>query len=304
MARIWLAILIASFGWGTGGVATRAAFNQGASPVTVAVYRGAFATVAVLVFLVIQRRGIIPRSMAALRVGLMMGITNMAVPFVLANIALQYASAGFVGLMTALIPILTAVMAHFLLEGERLSGMRVAGLVVALAGVATLMLSGDSGLAEGGRPLYAGILGLISVLAISYGGVYAKRFAGQYRNLDASGIHFLSGTLVIAVIWLFGDGLPRAESLRALSLMAYLGLVSTFAAFALYYWLLQRVSATYASLTGYVVPVFAIVSGIVLLDERLQPGIVLGGSLILLGVIITDRSYRRPGRLRTPSATG
>jgi drug/metabolite transporter (DMT)-like permease len=233
-----------------------------------------------------------------------MGITNMAVPFVLANIALQYASAGFVGLMTALIPILTAVMAHFLLQGERLTGMRVVGLVVALAGVAALMLSGDSGLAEGGRPVYAGILGLVSVLAISYGGVYAKRFAGQYRNLDASGIHFLSGTIVIAVIWLVGDGLPKAESLRALSLMAYLGLVSTFAAFALYYWLLQRVSATYASLTGYVVPVFAIVSGIVLLDERLQPGIVLGGALILIGVIITDRSYRRPGRLRTPSATG
>jgi drug/metabolite transporter (DMT)-like permease len=42
----------------------------------------------------------------------------------------------------------------------------------------------------------------------------------------------------------------------------------------------------------------------VLLDERLQPGIILGGSLILVGVIITDRSYRRPGRLRTPSATG
>jgi drug/metabolite transporter (DMT)-like permease len=304
MARIWLAILIASFGWGTGGVATRASLNAGASPVTVAVYRGAIATVAVLVFLVIQRRGIIPRSGAALRVGFTMGITNMAVPFVLSNIALQYASAGFVGLMTALIPILTAVMAHFLLEGDRLTGVRVVGLVVALAGVATLMLSGDSGLAEGGRPVYAGILGLISVLAISYGGVYAKRFAGQYRALDASGIHFLSGTIVIAVIWLVGEGLPKAETLRALSLMAYLGLVSTFAAFALYYWMLQRVSATYASLTGYVVPVFAIVSGILLLDERLQPGIVVGGALILVGVIITDRSYRRPGRLRTPSATG
>ena len=225
-----------------------------------------------------------------------MGISNLALPFVLSNIALQYASAGFLGLMIALIPLMTAVMAHLLLPAERLTPVRFLGLVVGLSGVAMLLLSGDSGLAEGGRPLLAGILGLIAVLAISYGGVYAKRYAGKYRTLDVTGVHFVSGSVVIVVAMFIVEGAPVVETAAAWSLLTYMALVSTFMPFALFYWLLRQVSATYASMVGYVVPVIAIVAGVILLDERLQPGIVLGGLLIFIGVLITDQSYRIDGR--------
>ncbi len=53
-------------------------------------------------------------------------------------------------------------------------------------------------------------------------------------------------------------------------------------------------TATYASLAGYVVPVIAIVAGVVFLGEELQPGIVLGGLLIFIGVLVTDRAERLP----------
>jgi len=299
MGRIWIGILVAGLGWGTGGVATRATLDQGTSPMAIAVYRGLIATVAVVVFLAIQRRGI-PRTTVAWKVGLVMGLSNLALPFVLSNIALQYASAGFLGLMMALIPIFTAVIAHFALVGERLTLLRFAGLSIALAGVAALLVSGDSGLPTGGRPVFAGVLGLISVIAIAYGGVYAKRYAGQYRPMDVSGVHFLSGTLSIFAVSLVVEGWPGGETAVALSLIAYLGVMCTFMPFVIFYWLLKKVSATYASMVGYVVPLIAIVAGITLLDERLQPGIIVGGLLILAGVTVTDRSYRLEGRQTTP----
>lgn len=291
MYRVWATIVLASFGWGTSGVATRAALGEGAGPYAIATYRGLIAAAAVIVFVVVRRGGL-PRTAVAWKVGLTMGVSNLAVPFILTNVALQYVSAGFIGLMMALIPIMTALMAHFLLTSERLSTRRVLGLVVALSGVAALFASGDSGLVEGGRPLFAGMLSLAAVLAISYGGVYAKRYAGRYSTLDVSGVHFLSGSVVIIVAMLIAEGSPGGATAAAWGLLVYMGVLCTFMPFALFYWLLRRVSATYAAMVGYVVPLVAVVAGIVFLDERLQPGIVLGGLLIFAGVVMTDRSYR------------
>ena len=64
--------------------------------------------------------------------------------------------------------------------------------------------------------------------------------------------------------------------------------------FLLFYWLLRHVSSTKASLVGYVIPLIAVVAGVVLLDEQLQPGILIGGSLILVGIVLTNQAERRP----------
>jgi drug/metabolite transporter (DMT)-like permease len=53
------------------------------------------------------------------------------------------------------------------------------------------------------------------------------------------------------------------------------------------------VSATKSSLVGYVVPLIALVSGIVLLDERLQSGIAVGGALIIIGVVLTNNAEQK-----------
>ena len=297
MQRVWLAIVVASLGWGTAGVATRAALSEGVTPYWLAAYRSAFAIAAVVIFLLVLRRGL-SKSAPAWKVGIAMGISNLAAPFIFGTLALQHAGAGFLGLMTALIPLITAALAHFTLRDERLSVAKTVGLLVGLSGVAVLLLSGDTGLAEGGRPVVAGLFGLGAVLAISAGSIYAKHYSGQYETLDVTGIHFASGTAIIAIITIVAEGGPPAVTARAWWLLAYLALASTFLPIALYYWLLRKVTATYAALAGYVVPVIAITAGVVLLDEQLQSGIIFGGVLILIGVLITDRAERRP-RIRS-----
>jgi drug/metabolite transporter (DMT)-like permease len=223
-----------------------------------------------------------------------MGLSNLAAPFIFSNLALQYAGAGFLGLMTALIPLITAGLAHFTLPGERLSVAKTVGLVLGLGGVAVLFMSGDSGLAEGGRPIIAGFLGMGAVVSISAGSIYAKRYAGHYEPIDITGVHFATGTVIIALITLVVEGGPAEATGTAWLLLVYMALASTVLPMVLYYWLLEHVTATYASLAGYVIPVIAITAGVVLLDEQLQSGIVLGGLLILVGVLITDRAERRP----------
>jgi drug/metabolite transporter (DMT)-like permease len=302
MQRIWLAIIVASLGWGTAGAATRGVLNEDVTPYRLAAYRASLAVIVVVVFLVATRRRM-PRDAVTWKVGFVMGTSNLAVPFITSTIALQYAGAGFLGLMTALIPLVTAAVAHFLPLDERLTLVKIAGLLIGFCGVAVLLLSGDSGLAEGGRPLVAGLLGLVAVTSISVGSLYAKYRAGEYDALDVTGLQHAIGAIVIAIAMLLVEGGPRMETGRAWVLLGYMAVFSSFVPMMLYYWLLRRVTATYASLAGYVIPIIAIVAGIVFLGEQLQAGIVLGGLLILIGVIVTDRSERHPAAPRTPVTT-
>lgn len=291
MRAVWLSILLAALGWGTSSVAVRGALGEGMGPYAIATYRSLIGAVAVVGFLVAMRRGL-PRGSASWKTGLVQGLTNLALPYILLNVALQHASAGFVGLLVALVPMLTAVLAHFMLPSERLNLVKVLGLAVAAGGVGVLLLSGDSGLAEGGRPALALLLGFIGAASIAFGGTYAKIHAGEYTPLHVTGIHFVLGAAVILIAGLAVEGPTAPGTIEAWSLMAYLGLFGQFMPFVLFYRLLQKVSATYASMVGYVVPLIAVTTGVIVLDERLQAGIILGGLLILAGVLITDRSER------------
>ena len=126
----------------------RAAFDEGVPPIAMVALRAVIATIAIFAFLLFARGGV-PRGREEWKMGLVMSLFNLTLPFVLFTIGYQYASAGFMGLLAALLPISTAIFAHFLIPDDPLYSGKVAGLVVAFAGVVFLSLTGDSGLAEG-----------------------------------------------------------------------------------------------------------------------------------------------------------
>jgi drug/metabolite transporter (DMT)-like permease len=294
--KVWAAILVASVAWGTTGVATRALLISGVGEIALVAVRSTLAAVLVAAYLVVRRGGV-GKSPDAWRTGAVLGVTNLAAPFILLTYAYAYAGAGFVGLLVALIPLATAVMAHFFLPEERMHLAKAVGLVTALAGVALLLLSGDSGLETGGRPLLAFVLALAGVLSISSASIYAKQRAHAYDTVEITATQFIAGAVILSVAMLLVEGVPGGFSGWEWTLLIYLTIGGSIIPFLAYFWLLRHVSATKASLIGYVVPLVALVGGIVLIDEKLQFGIGAGGLLILAGVILTDRSERVRGRL-------
>lgn len=290
--RIWLAIFVASLAWGTNGVATRAALNDGVPPIGMVAIRVVLATLILFVLLRLRGRDA-PHDLATWRTGLVQGVFQLSVPFVLFTLAYENASAGFIGVLVALIPLGTAIVAHFMLPDEPMHAAKAVGLSVAFAGVAFLLLSGDSGLAEGGKPLVAAGLSLAAVVSISYAGVYAKGHADRFDPMELTFMQFAIGIVLIGVTMFVVEGLPGSISTWGWLLIIYMTVVGSVTPFLLFFWLLQHVSATKASLVGYVVPLISLTAGIILLDEKLQIGIGVGGLLILAGVVLTDRSERR-----------
>lgn len=245
-----------------------------------------------------------PGDKAAWRLGAVMAVTNLAVPFVLFTLAYQNASAGFVGILVALVPLATAVFAHFLLPDEPLYLAKFGGLLVAFGGVGFLLLSGDSGLGESGRPLLAAVLALGAVASIGHASVYAKRRTAASDPLELTGMQFAIGSVAIAGVMLVFEGWPEAVSAWGWTLIVYMTVAGSVMPFLLFYWLLRHVTATTASLIGYIVPLVALTSGILVADERLEFGIALGGALVLTGVILTDWTERRRRHLAPTRVTG
>jgi len=286
----WAVLLVAAIGWGTGGIAVRAAFGEGIGPWTLVALRVAIASVLVLALLAMK--GLRVPDRLTMKVGIVMAITNLLIPYVLFTFAYNEASAGFVGLFAALIPLATAIYANFMLDNERLTRGKGAGLFIGFSGVAALLISGDSGLGAEGRPLVAALLALISVVAIGYAGAYAKRYAGQYDPIEITGIQFGLSALVLIPAMLIFEGLPTSLTAPGWGLILYMAIASTFLPFYLYYRLLETMPATTVSLVGYLVPLVSLIGGVLLLGEQIEAGILIGGSLIFTGMVITDRAGR------------
>ncbi len=293
--KIWAALVIASFGWGTAAIATRSAFGQGAEPLTVAAMRTVLGCAAVLAYLLISRRRFPPP--AAWRLGLVLGTLNMAIPYACFTLAVQHISAGFVGLVISTVPIATAAFAHVMLPDEPLHRGKLVGLAVSFVGVAILLMSGDSGLGDEGNPLLGTALTLVAVATSAFAAAFARRHAPHFTALDLAGTQFGVAAVILITLMIGIEGSPFGMSAGGWALMGYLGIVSTFTPFVLFFWLLQRVSATEVSLAGYLVPVIALIGGVLLLGEVVTLAIGGGGALVLIGVILTERSegIRRGG---------
>ena len=296
--RIWVIIGIISLSWGTAPIAGRIGIGEGIGPSTMAA--GGSLVAAASVWLMIgfmRRRNLV--GPAELRIGLVLALLAVLLPQQARYVALANASAGFVTLVNSLIPLGTAVVAHFMLAEERLNRGTTFGLLLGLLGIAALILIGDSGITDGGNPTVGGVMALASVVCISFAGVYAKRYAGKYSVLGVTGVQLAVGSVAQWAVALALDGVPFGHSTTGLLAILYTGTIGMFLPLSLYYFLIRHVPVVFSSVISYLIPLVAVTAGVLILDERVQPGILLGGVLVLSGVVVTDlvriREARRQG---------
>lgn len=289
--RVAAAIIAASLGWGLAGVGVRAVFMDGATTFTVIVVRTTIATLAVLGYASVTRT---PVSATAWRHGTAIGIFRIALAPSFFIASLNFISAGFEGLVITLIPIVTAALGHAFL-GERLTSIQRAGLALGLLGSTLLIVSGETGIADGsGNTLIGGALALGGVIFGSVSGILSRRFAPQHDTPSLAVPMFVSGTIGVAVIGLLvGDIAPSSLTERSWLILAALGIASTLLPFVATLYASRHTSAATVSLTGYLAPIVGVVGGAALLDEVITPSIVVGGALALLGVVLVGRKRVR-----------
>jgi drug/metabolite transporter (DMT)-like permease len=244
---------------------------------------------AILWVVLLAARQAMPRSRRLWAAFAVMGLLNGAVPYSLIFWSEQYISSGLASLLQATMPLFTVLMGHFLLRDERLTAGRVAGVVLGFVGVGLLMLPD---LRQGA---HANLLGQLAMVAssVSYAGaaLFARsRLRGQPALVSTTGQLTMGAIWIVPLSLLVGGlqlkGLP---SLPALASWLGLTILGTVIAYVIYFRLIERTSAAFTSTVTYIIPVFGLILGALVLNEPLSLTLLVSLGLILAGVLLVRR---------------
>ncbi len=206
----------------------------------------------------------------------------------------QYIPSGWISVLFGLTPIMTGIMARRFLGEQALSGVRLVGVFLGMAGLIVVFW----GSLHFSPNAWFGVVALlVSVTLHSISTVWTKAIGWQ-----GHGVEITAGALIVAVPlylmswWLFGDQWPEAIPLKAALSILYLGSVATVLGFGAFYYVLRHVDATRVALLTLVTPIIALWLGRWLNDEKLTWMVITGTLLILTGLILYELGERRSKR--------
>ena len=221
-----------------------------------------------------------------------LGVHNTAMPFFLLTWATLFLSAGIGGILNATAPIFAAVVAWAWL-GEKLSISRIAGLLVGTIGV-WLLVRDKIGVSMGDTTL-AVIAALGASFLYGVGGNFTRRYASHVKPLAVATGSQVGAALVLLPIAIV-TWPDTAISPGAWVAAVLMGLFSTALAYILYFRLIANVGPTKAITVTYLIPLFAMLLGAVVIDEPVTGAMIIGCAVILLGTALAT------GMLRLPTA--
>ena len=284
-AADWLMLIALSVLWGGSFYFAKIAVLE-IPPLTLALARVAIAG-AVLAVLVRPLGGDFPRDRRTWGMFAVLAAINNAIPFTLIFWGQQYIPVGLASILNATSPLFTVVVAHFATADDRLTATRAFGLAAGFAGVVVLI--GPDLLGELGQHVMAQLALLGAALSYALGAIYARQLRG-HKPVTIAGGQLLMAALCLAPLALFIDRPWTLEpvSKAAISATVALAVFSTALAYLLFFRILSRAGATNALLVTFLVPVSAILLGLVLLEESLEPRQLAGMAAIALGLAAID----------------
>jgi drug/metabolite transporter (DMT)-like permease len=261
------------------------------SPTVLMLFRAASGFAALAAFMLITRRPllgkdwrrrIIPYSVLA--------VTSGVIPWIAIAVGEQTISSGLASILNATTPLWAAVLVIWVIPNDRPSPLNYVGVLIGLAGVVILVLPDVT--AKGFAGSVAGTLAVL-IASISYaaGALYQRKRLRGFSVYEVS-VGQLAVTTLLAIP-IAAPSLPSLHlALPSMAAVIGLGVGGSGLAYLLYYYINNTLGAVQATGVTVLVPMTAVLWGVVLLGESLSLPIVIGMVVILAGIVLTN--VRRP----------
>jgi drug/metabolite transporter (DMT)-like permease len=223
-----------------------------------------------------------------------MGAATSVIPFLLIAWGQSHVPSGLASIFIASTPLFAVVAAHFMTADEKMTPARVAGVVVGFAGVVVLIgpdFPEGGLLGEVGTHVLAQFALVGGAVFYALSGIYGRRFARDgYSPLVAALGQLTAATVLLTplTLWIDRPWTLPVPSLGAMLAVFGVALLSTAFASLLYFRILATAGATNLLLVNFLVPVSAVLLGVVFLDEMLTLGQAAGMGLIFAGLALRD----------------
>ncbi|HUO29559.1 MAG TPA: DMT family transporter [Bryobacteraceae bacterium] len=218
----------------------------------------------------------------------MLGLLGVTLNQVFFMIGLSLTSLAHAALINGLTPILVLLLAY--LRGlERMTTRKVAGMIVALAGVALLKALEP---ASGGQATWSGdSFILCGALCFALFTVFGKETAKRYDSITLNTVAYVAGAIALSPITVWQAGRHPLATISAGAWMAvlYMAMFSSVVAYLIYYYALTRIAASRVAAFSYLQPVFALGLGAAILNESIGAPEIGSGLVILTGVYLAER---------------
>lgn len=284
-ANAWLMLIGLGLLWGGSFFFAGVAVKH-VPPFTLAFLRFALAALALHIFIA-GRYGIYGVLRARWRSFLILGLFNNALPHSMIFLGQTEIGAGLASILNATTPIWTVIVAHLMTEDEKLTGRKILGALIGLAG--TVVLFSPQLSVKSGVPLWAMALPLVAAISYGFAAVWGRQFRDVAPPVTAAG-QLTASTLIILPVVLFHDvtGSLPIPPIDAIGAVLALALLSTALAYIVFFRLIAVAGATNASLVTLMVPPSAILLSTLFLGERVGSEDWLGLALIMLGLVVLD----------------
>lgn len=212
-----------------------------------------------------------------------MGSLNNVIPFLGITYAQESITASLASLFNATTPIFTVLLAHLLTNDEKVSTLKVIGILVGFVGMIILLLSKGFGNFES-----AGVFALLAAISYAFAGVFGKKLKQYNPLLNVFGM--LSSSSIIMYCFFFSSiNSLEIDSFYKFKDLILLAIVSTSIAYLIYFRLLFSVGAVKLLLVTYLIPISASLLGIFLLNEKFTTNMLLGIGIIFASLWLINK---------------
>jgi drug/metabolite transporter (DMT)-like permease len=286
----WLLFIALSFMWGSSYLFIKIGVNAGLEPFTLIMLRLLFGAL-LIGSVVLWTRERLPRGIGSYVKLTIMAFFGIALPFYLITWAenLPEIDSALASVLTAPTPLFVVPFAAVLLADERISINKFLGIVVGLAGVA-ILVGFDP--AQIGRGELIGELALIGAcVSYAFGGVFARKYLTGYRPMIPAFFEVgIALAMASVVAFLFENPIARVTSmaLDAWFAVIWLGIMGSGLAFLVFFRLVKNWGATRTAMVAYVMPIWGIILGAVVLSEAIGLDRLSGTALVIAGIALVN----------------
>jgi drug/metabolite transporter (DMT)-like permease len=287
--RVLLAYIGACLIWGSTWMMIKIGL-RGAPPLTSIAVRMTIASLIVAVLLRIMRIPL-PRDRRFLRVGVFLGFFQVILPYVFVYYGEQRIPSGLAAVLYSTFPLLVAVLAYFWLHNP-LTVRKLAGVFAGIIGVAVIF---SDNLRLGRAEAAGTLMVMASVSASVVGSVGTKKWAHGYHPIALLLIPFVTAAIVTAIMALCVEWpLDLHYNGTTWATIVYLAAAGSVSAFAMFFYVMQRLDVTVVSYQTFVIPIIAVLLGATFLGETISARVAMGAVLILAGISLA--TFVRPRR--------
>ena len=218
-----------------------------------------------------------------------MAMLNNVIPFSMIVWGQEQVASGVAAILNASTPLFGVVVAHSLTTDEKMTPARVLGVIIGFSGV--IVMIGASAFQSLGLDLLAPLAIVMATLSYAFASVFGRRFkrmgvtpiSTATGQVAASTVILIPVALIIDQPWTLA--MPGIETVGAIIGLAAL---STALAFVVYFRILSTAGANNVLLVTFLLPITAVILGVILLNEVLLPRHAPGIILIGFGLAVLD----------------